>query len=106
MAYAKRKREALAFKNPRRAWVMAELKKLLDEWEEWEKHSHTIKDHPYDSNTQLEVFADGILGEFAAHDLVQSYDGYRHRFPFEMLTSGKTPFASDQHFLGRDDNWM
>ena len=60
MAEAKKRREALAFKSPRRARVMAELKKLSDEWEEWEEHCLQIEDHPYDRNTESEVFADGV----------------------------------------------
>ena len=60
MVIERKKREPLAFKNPNRAWVMAELKKLYKEWEEWAEYVPTIEDHPYDRNTHSEIFADGV----------------------------------------------
>jgi hypothetical protein len=49
----------LTVSNPRTDWVASELKSLILEWEEWQKEINTIKDHPYDRNTQTEVYADG-----------------------------------------------
>lgn len=60
MSYKRKKGELLAFKNPNRAWVVSELKKLIKEWEAWAEFVQTIEDHPYDKNTQAECFADGV----------------------------------------------
>lgn len=49
----------IAIKNPNKAWVVKEIAKLIDEWETWQKEVSLIQDHEYDSNTQLDVFADG-----------------------------------------------
>ncbi len=51
--------DKLTTTNPRRDWVITELDKLISEWEEWQKFVSSIKDHKYDKNTQLDVFADG-----------------------------------------------
>ncbi len=45
--------------NPDKDWVVKELNKLIDEWEAWQKDVVQIQDHPYNRNTQTEVFADG-----------------------------------------------
>ncbi|WP_167685700.1 hypothetical protein [Parasedimentitalea denitrificans] len=71
MAYQEKKREMLAFKNSNRAWVMAELKKLFDEWEAWAKFVQTIEDHPFDRNTQSEIFADGVEN-LDKHDILRT----------------------------------
>jgi hypothetical protein len=46
-------------KNRDRAWVAAELDKLRDEWAIWQQVVAQIADHPYDSSTHSDVFADG-----------------------------------------------
>lgn len=51
--------EPLALKTPRKDLVAAELARLIDEWHAWRAEVDTIIDHPYDRNTQLEVYADG-----------------------------------------------
>ncbi len=70
MAYKRKKREALAFKNPNRAWVVAELEKLYREWEAWGEFVKTIKDHPYDRNTHAECYADGVEN-LDKHDILR-----------------------------------
>jgi len=52
-------REPLAFKNPNRSWVVAELRKLYGEWKSWSLKVGEIEDHPYNKNTEAECFADG-----------------------------------------------
>ncbi|TIM22896.1 MAG: hypothetical protein E5Y74_07995 [Mesorhizobium sp.] len=59
MALRKKTREPLAFKNPNKAWVIAELLKIYAEWKAWGEFVKQIVDHPYDRNTQMECFADG-----------------------------------------------
>ncbi len=49
----------LAITNPRRSWVIKELDKLITEWETWQRDVAGIKDHEYDKNRQLDVWADG-----------------------------------------------
>ena len=51
--------EKLEITNPRKGWVIEELKKLIDEWENWQVTVSKIQDHPYNKQTQTEVFADG-----------------------------------------------
>ena len=45
--------------NSKKAWVVNELDGLISEWESWQLEVAQIKDHPYDTNTQSNVFADG-----------------------------------------------
>lgn len=71
MAYQKKTREALALKNSNRAWVMDQLGKLFKEWEAWEEYVQTIEDHPYDRNTQSEIFADGVEN-IDKHDILRT----------------------------------
>ncbi len=70
MAIERKKRDPLAFKNPNRAWVMAELAKLYKEWEKWAEYVPTIEDHPYDRNTHSEIFADGVEN-LDKHDILR-----------------------------------
>lgn len=51
--------DKLTITNPRKGWVIEELKNLVDEWKEWQKEVSTIEDHPYNKQTHSEVFADG-----------------------------------------------
>jgi hypothetical protein len=60
MRREKLEKQALAFKNPNKAWVTAELEKLHREWLAWGNHVATIEDHPYNKNTQAECYADGV----------------------------------------------
>lgn len=46
--------------NPRNHWVRDEINKLIYEWKDWQKHVSLIKDFPYNAQTQLDVFADGV----------------------------------------------
>ncbi len=46
--------------NPRKQWVKDEISKLIHDWEDWQKYVSSIKDHPYNAQTQLDVFADGV----------------------------------------------
>ena len=99
MALGKKKREALAFKNPNRAWVMAEFQKLSDEWEDWEKCCQTIKDHPYDRNTQSEVFADGVEN-MERHEILRTktltfLDNNIQGHNFMLSNVYEEPFESD-----------
>ena len=52
-------RQTLAFKNANKAWVVKELDKLLEEWRSWQIDVEQIQDHPYNRNTESEVFKDG-----------------------------------------------
>jgi len=52
-------------------WIIAELDILIKEWEKWEIEIQNIKDHPYDENTQTDVFADGELN-MEKHDILQA----------------------------------
>lgn len=49
----------LGFKTTRRDWAMKEFNSLLDEWRAWKREVDAIRDHPYDTNRQSDVFADG-----------------------------------------------
>ncbi len=51
--------EKLTISNPRKNWVTSELSSLIEQWELWQKNVELIEDHPYNFNTQSEVFADG-----------------------------------------------
>ena len=51
--------EKLEIINPKKNWVIGELKLLIKEWENWQKEIALIKDHPYDTNTCSKVYADG-----------------------------------------------
>jgi hypothetical protein len=61
----------LAFINPNRVWVVAELDKLHEEWVAWAKIVDAIIDHPYNPRTQSEVFADGEAN-MRQHDVLQA----------------------------------
>ncbi len=54
-----KERVTLAFRNPNKAWVVAELDKLHTEWLAWGEHAKSIPDHVYDKNSKAECFADG-----------------------------------------------
>lgn len=71
MTVSRKTPERLEILNPNKAWVSKELKKLLEEWEEWSKQVQGIKDHHYDRNTQAECFADGVEN-MDAHDVLRS----------------------------------
>lgn len=71
MAYRRKIREPLAFKNPNRAWVMTELEKLYKEWKVWSAFVTTIEDHPYDHRTHAECFADGVEN-IDKHDILRT----------------------------------
>lgn len=51
--------EKLTISNPRKEWVINELGSLVEQWELWQKDVSGIEDHPYNTNTHSEVFADG-----------------------------------------------
>lgn len=51
--------EKLEIINPKKNWVIAELKNLINEWGEWQKEVSEIKKHSYNRNTHTEVYADG-----------------------------------------------
>ena len=51
--------ENLEIINPNKNWVIKELDSLISEWEEWQSEVELIQNHPYDHNTQTEVYADG-----------------------------------------------
>lgn len=51
--------QTLAFKNPKKEWVVQELEKLRDEWAKWQREVNQIEDHPYDRMQQSAVMADG-----------------------------------------------
>ena len=50
----------LAIINPNKAWVSAELDKLMEEWEAWNDYSQNIEDSPdYNPQTGSEAIKDG-----------------------------------------------
>lgn len=51
--------ENLEILNPNKNWVIKELDNLIAEWGKWQTEVEQIQDHPYDLDTQTEVFADG-----------------------------------------------
>ena len=51
--------EKLEIINPNKNWVINELNLIIEEWVKWASEVELIEDHPYNSNTQLDVFADG-----------------------------------------------
>ncbi len=53
------RRQTLAFINPKKAWVVNELDKLIAEWKAWQSDVEKIKDHPYDPQMQSYIYADG-----------------------------------------------
>ena len=61
----------LKIRNPRHDWVQSEFEKLLREWEEWQVTVAKIEDHPYDKNTQSEVFVDGEEN-MERHEILQA----------------------------------
>ena len=63
--------ENLEIINPNKNWVIKELDALIVEWEEWQSGVAQIEDHPYDHNTQSEVYADGEEN-MEKHDILQA----------------------------------
>jgi hypothetical protein len=63
--------ENLEIINPNKNWVIKELDALIVEWEEWQSEVDQIEDHPYDRNTQNEVYADGEEN-MEKHDILQA----------------------------------
>lgn len=61
----------LTIMNPNKVWVVQELDKLINEWEKWQKEVAQIKDYPYDSQTQTDVFADGEEN-MQKHEILQA----------------------------------
>jgi len=61
----------LEITNPNKNWVINELNSIISEWEEWQVYVGTIQDHPYDRNTQLDVFLDGEEN-MEKHDILQA----------------------------------
>ena len=61
----------LAIINPNKNWVVKELTKIIDEWIAWQKEVDQIQDHPYDPNTQLDVFLDGEEN-MQKHEILQA----------------------------------
>lgn len=51
--------EKLRIINPRHDWVRNEFKKLLAEWEEWEKEVDQIEDQPIPEGLASDTFKDG-----------------------------------------------
>ena len=51
--------ENLEIINPNKNWVIKELDLIFNEWFTWASEVEQIEDHPYDTNTQLDVYADG-----------------------------------------------
>lgn len=60
-----------ALKSPNRKWVISELDKLREEWAAWAKAVGEIVDHPYNSQTHSDVFADGEAN-MHFHDALQA----------------------------------
>jgi hypothetical protein len=52
------------------------------------------------------VFAVGVLGKFAAHNLGEVNHRHRDHFPAECLTGLQPPFARDQLAARREHNRM
>jgi hypothetical protein len=63
--------ENMEITNPNRAWVVAEFEKLYAQWVSWQADVAQIADHPYDRNTQSDVFADGE-DNMRKHDVLQA----------------------------------
>ena len=61
----------LSIKNPNTGWVVKELNKLIDDWIAWKIEVDQIQDHPYNANTQLDVFADGEEN-MQKHEILQA----------------------------------
>ncbi len=61
----------LSITNPNKSWVAKELTKLIDEWIAWQKEVDQIREHPYDPNIQLDVFADGEEN-MQKHEILQA----------------------------------
>ena len=57
--------------NTKKAWVANELDKLIQEWKTWQEEVAEIKDHPYNPNTQLDVFKDGEEN-MEKHEILQA----------------------------------
>jgi len=63
--------ENLEIVNPNRQWVFSELKRLIGEWESWQREVAEIIDHEYDSNIQSKAFADGEEN-MRRHEILQA----------------------------------
>ncbi len=63
--------ENLEIIHPKTRWVIDELEKLIREWEAWQLEVEKIEDHPYDPNTQLDVFKDG-RDSMNKHEILQA----------------------------------
>lgn len=61
----------LAFRSSNHSQVMKTLDRLLSQWRAWSREVQRIVDHPYDKNTQTEVYADGE-SNMQKHELLQS----------------------------------
>lgn len=57
--------------NTKKAWVVNELDGLIQEWESWQAEVAQIKDHPFDTNAQSDVFADGEMN-MEKHEILQA----------------------------------
>lgn len=51
--------EKLEIINSKKNWVIEELGRLVEEWENWQEEVALIKDHSYDKNSCSEAYADG-----------------------------------------------
>ena len=60
----------LRITNPRHDWVRDEFKKLLAEWEAWEKEVDQIEDHPIPEGLASDVFKDG-KANIRKHQILQ-----------------------------------
>ncbi len=62
--------ENLEIINPKTAWVIDELEKLIREWEVWQSEIDKIEAQPYDPNIQSDVFKDGE-DNMNGHEILQ-----------------------------------
>ena len=53
--------ENLEIINPNKNWVIKELDLIFNEWVTWASEVEQIEDHPYDTNTQLDVYAEDSI---------------------------------------------
>jgi hypothetical protein len=63
--------EKLEIINPNKNWVIKELNLVIEEWVEWASEVDQIKAHPYNLNTQSDVFADGEEN-MEKHEILQA----------------------------------
>jgi hypothetical protein len=61
----------LCITNPNTKWVVAELDRLIAEWNAWKEDVDKIEDHPYDHQGQSDVFKDGEAN-MKKHRLLQA----------------------------------